>query len=400
MTRKLHHYIGGTVVPGTSGRYGDVHDPSTGEVQAVVDLAGRDEVTQAIDIAEAAQPAWAATNAQRRARILGRFVDLVRADIDNLARLLSSEHGKVVADSRGDIERGLDVVEFAMGAPHLLKGEHSDGVGRGIDTYSLRRPLGVVAGITPFNFPAMIPLWKAGPALAAGNAFILKPSERDPGVPLRLAELWSEAGLPDGIFQVVNGDKEAVDALLEDPRVQAYGFVGSTPVARVRRYLDAGVAEGADLVVDGRDLVVPGHEGGYFIGPSLFDRVTRDMSIWTDEIFGPVLCIVRAADYEEALALPSDHRYGNGVAIMTGDGDAARDFAHRVNTGMVGINVPIPVPIGYYTFGGWKASGFGDLNQHGPDAFRFWTRTKTVTSRWPSGIRSGVSFAMPLGDQS
>ncbi|MGO4956295.1 CoA-acylating methylmalonate-semialdehyde dehydrogenase [Luteococcus sp. Sow4_B9] len=501
MTREVHHYIGGSIVQGTSGRFADIYNPSTGQVQGKVALATRDEVTKAIDVAEEAQKAWGATNPQRRARILGKFVNLVRENMDELAALLSSEHGKVLADSVGDIERGLDVVEFAMGAPHLLKGEFTDDAGKGIDTYSMRQPLGVVAGITPFNFPAMIPLWKCGPAIASGNAFILKPSERDPGVPLRLAELWTEAGLPDGIFQVVNGDKESVDALLEDPRVKAYGFVGSTPIAqsiytraaelgkraqcfggaknhmvimpdadldqvadalvgaaygsagercmaisvavpvgqetadalvqkmaerakkltvgvsedpkadygplvaksaldRVIDYIGQGEAAGAELVVDGRGLKVEGHEEGFFVGPTLFDKVTTDMSIYTDEIFGPVLCVVRANDYEEALAMVSDHEYGNGTSIMTRDGDAARDFAHRVDTGMVGINVPIPVPIGYYTFGGWKASGFGDLNQHGPDAFRFYTKTKTVTERWPSGIKEGASFVMPMGDQS
>ena len=501
MTREVHHHIGGEIVQGASGRFADIYNPSKGEVQGRVALATRDEVTRAVDVAAAAQPAWAATSPQKRARILGRFVELVRENLDELAALLSSEHGKVIADSMGDIERGLDVVEFAMAAPHLLKGEYSDTVGRGIDTYSMRQPLGVVAGITPFNFPAMIPLWKCGPALAAGNAFILKPSERDPGVPMRLAELWIEAGLPAGIFQVVNGDKESVDALLEDPRVKAYGFVGSTPIAqsiytraaelgkraqcfggarnhmvimpdadldqvadalvgaaygsagercmaisvavpvgdetadalvqkmkeraekltvgasedpkadygplvaqsaldRVVDYIGQGEAAGAELVVDGRGFTLEGHEKGYFIGPTLFDKVTKDMSVYTDEIFGPVLCIVRAKDYEEALALVSDHEYGNGTSIMTRNGDAARDFATRVDTGMVGINVPIPVPIGFYTFGGWKASGFGDLNQHGPDAFRFYTKTKTVTSRWAAGAKDGSAFVMPRGDQS
>ena len=437
-------------------------------------------------------------NPQRRGRILLRFVDLVNRDLDSLARLLSSEHGKTLADSKGDIQRGLEVVEFAAGAPHLLKGEFSSDAGPGIDIHSLRQPLGVVAGITPFNFPAMIPLWKSGPALAAGNAFILKPSERDPSVPLRLAELYTEAGVPDGVFNVVNGAKEAVDALLEDPRVKAVGFVGSTPIAqyiyataaahgkraqcfggaknhmvvmpdadldqaadaligsgygsagercmavsvavpvgeetaerlvaklkdrvaalkvghsfeqesdfgpvvsadareRIEGYIQAGVDAGATLLADGRGLSVPGHEGGFWVGPTLFDHVTQDMPIYRNEIFGPVLCVVRAADYDEALELCTRNEFGNGVAIFTRDGDAARDFATRVDVGMVGINVPIPVPIAYYTFGGWKASGFGDLNQHGADAFRFYTKTKTVTTRWPSGIRHGASFVMPEG---
>jgi len=498
MVRTLHHYSGGRRVEGTSGRHSDVFDPSTGEVQAVLPLAGRDEVRAVVDNAAAAQPGWAATNPQRRGRILLRFVDLVNANIDELAALLTSEHGKTLADAKGDIQRGIEVVEFCAGAPHLLKGEFADSAGEGIDVHSLRQPLGVVAGITPFNFPAMIPLWKAGPAIAAGNAFVLKPSERDPSVPLRLAELFTEAGLPDGIFSVVNGDKEAVDALLEDPRVEAVGFVGSTPIARyiyataaangkraqcfggaknhlivmpdadldmaadaligagfgsagercmaisvavpvgqetadalvsklkeriaglrvgpgtdpeidfgpvvaasakerIEDYIRVGVDEGASLLVDGRGTAVEGHDGGFWVGPTLFDHVTADMRIHREEIFGPVLCVVRAADYEEALRLPSEHEFGNGVAIFTRDGDAARNFASRVNVGMVGINVPIPVPIAYFTFGGWKASGFGDLNQHGTDAFRFYTKTKTVTTRWPSGVREGASFIMPEG---
>ncbi|MCD5343789.1 CoA-acylating methylmalonate-semialdehyde dehydrogenase [Arthrobacter sp. AK04] len=498
MVRELSHYIGGHHAAGLSGRFGDVFDPCAGQVQARVPLAGREEVQNAVAVAEKAQPEWAAMNPQRRGRILLRFVDLVNRDLDSLARLLSSEHGKTLADSKGDIQRGLEVVEFAAGAPHLLKGEFSSDAGPGIDIHSLRQPLGVVAGITPFNFPAMIPLWKSGPALAAGNAFILKPSERDPSVPLRLAELYTEAGVSDGVFNVVNGAKEAVDALLEDPRVKAVGFVGSTPIAqyiyataaahgkraqcfggaknhmvvmpdadldqaadaligsgygsagercmavsvavpvgeetaerlvaklkdrvaalkvghsfeqesdfgpvvtadareRIEGYIQAGVDAGATLLADGRGLSVPGHEGGFWVGPTLFDHVTQDMPIYRNEIFGPVLCVVRAADYDEALELCTSNEFGNGVAIFTRDGDAARDFATRVDVGMVGINVPIPVPIAYYTFGGWKASGFGDLNQHGADAFRFYTKTKTVTTRWPSGIRHGASFVMPEG---
>ncbi|MFP5366243.1 CoA-acylating methylmalonate-semialdehyde dehydrogenase [Pseudarthrobacter phenanthrenivorans] len=498
MARELSHYIGGRHVDGLSGRFGDVFDPCTGEVQALVPLAGRAEVQNAVAVAGKAQPEWAAMNPQRRGRILLRFVDLVNRDLDALARLLSAEHGKTLADSRGDIQRGLEVVEFAAAAPHLLKGEFSSDAGPGIDIHSLRQPLGVVAGITPFNFPAMIPLWKSGPALAAGNAFILKPSERDPSVPLRLAELYAEAGLPDGVFNVVNGDKEAVDALLEDSQVKAVGFVGSTPIAqyiyataaahgkraqcfggaknhmvvmpdadldqaadaligagygsagercmaisvavpvgaetadrlvaklrdrvaalkvghslaegsdfgpvvskaakeRIEGYIQSGVDEGATLLADGRGFTVPGHEGGFWVGPTLFDNVTPDMDIYRNEIFGPVLSVVRAAGYDEALQLCSGNEFGNGVGIFTRDGDAARDFATRVDVGMVGINVPIPVPLAYYTFGGWKASGFGDLNQHGADAFRFYTKTKTVTTRWPSGLRHGASFVMPEG---
>ena len=496
--RELSHYVGGHHVQGTSGRFSDVFDPCPGRVQARVPLASGTEVADAVATAAKAQPEWAAMNPQRRARVLLRFVDLVNRTMDDLARLLSSEHGKTLADSRGDIQRGLEVVEFSAAAPHLLKGEFSSEAGPGVDIHSLRQPLGVVAGITPFNFPAMIPLWKSGPALAAGNAFILKPSERDPSVPLRLAELYSEAGVPDGVFNVVNGDKEAVDALLVDPAVKAVGFVGSTPIAeyiyataaaagkraqcfggaknhmvvmpdadldqaadaligsgygsagercmavsvavpvgqetadqlvarlqerikalkvgpsldpgvdfgpvvtaaakqRIEGYIEAGAEAGATLLADGRGLAVDGHADGFWLGPTLFDHVTPDMAIYRDEIFGPVLVVVRAADYDEALRLCSDNPFGNGVAIFTRDGDAARDFATRVDVGMVGINVPIPVPLAYYTFGGWKASGFGDLNQHGADAFRFYTKTKTVTTRWPSGIRHGASFVMPEG---
>ncbi|MER7913801.1 CoA-acylating methylmalonate-semialdehyde dehydrogenase [Streptomyces sp. NPDC096068] len=496
MVRELTHFIGGKHTAGTSGLFGDVYDPNTGTVQARVPLAGRADTEHAIADAVAAQREWGAWNPQRRARVLLRFLQLVEDERDALARLLSAEHGKTVADAHGDLQRGLEVVEFAAGIPHLLKGEFTDNAGTGIDVHSLRSPLGVVAGITPFNFPAMIPLWQAAPALACGNAFILKPSERDPSVPLRLAELFLEAGLPAGVLNVVNGGEEAVTTLLEDPRVQALGFVGSTPIAahiyataaahgkraqcfggaknhmivmpdadldqavdalvgagygsagercmaisvavpvgeetadrlvaalkervaalrigrsddpeadfgplvsrdaleRVDRYVDIGVEEGAELVVNGRGFTLPGHEDGFFAGATLFDRVTPDMRIHREEIFGPVLCVVRAADFEEALRLPSEHAYGNGVAVFTRDGDTAREFARRVDTGMVGVNVPIPVPVAYHTFGGWKASGFGDLNQHGPDSIRFYTRTKTVTSRWPSGVKEGASFTMP-----
>ncbi|TSD93922.1 CoA-acylating methylmalonate-semialdehyde dehydrogenase [Skermania sp. ID1734] len=489
--REIPHFIGGQRVAGTSGRFGDVYDPNAGQVQARVALASTDEVAAVVANAAEAQREWASYNPQRRARVLMKFITLVQDEMDSLAALLSSEHGKTLPDARGDIVRGLDVIEFATGIPHLIKGEYTESAGSGIDVYSMRQPLGVVAGITPFNFPAMIPLWKAGPALACGNAFVLKPSERDPSVPLRLAELFLEAGLPAGVFNVVNGDKEAVDALLTDERVKAVGFVGSTPIAkyiyetanahgkraqcfggaknhavvmpdadlddvadqlvgagygsagercmaisvavpvgedtanklvakltervhklnvgrsdekgvdfgplvsadaveRVNKYVQIGVDEGAELVVDGRGFKVDGAEGGFFTGATLFDRVTPDMRIYQEEIFGPVLSVVRAHSYEEALALPSDHEFGNGVAIFTRDGDAARDFASRVQVGMVGINVPIPVPIAYHTFGGWKASGFGDLNQHGPDSIRFYTKTKTVTQRWPVGIRESA----------
>jgi len=496
MVRELTHFIGGRHVAGQSGRFADVYDPNVGEVQARVPLASRAELAAAVDDAAAAQPGWAATNPQRRARVMMRFVDLINRNIDELARLLSSEHGKTVSDAKGDVQRGLEVVEFAVGIPHLLKGEYTEGAGPGIDVYSMRQPLGVVAGITPFNFPAMIPLWKCAPAIACGNAFILKPSERDPSVPLRLAELFLEAGLPPGIFNVVNGDKESVDAILEEPRIKAVGFVGSTPIAayiyenaakhgkraqcfggaknhmvimpdadmdlavdaligagygsagercmaisvavpvgertadelvrrmvprvealrvgtstdpaadygplvtreameRVKRYIDIGVDEGAKLLVDGRGYTLQGYENGFFLGGSLFDHVTPAMRIYKEEIFGPVLGITRAKDYAQALKLCSGHEFANGVAIFTRDGDAARDFVSNVEVGMVGVNVPIPVPIAYHTFGGWKRSGFGDLNQHGPDSIRFYTRTKTVTQRWTPGVKAGASFVIP-----
>jgi malonate-semialdehyde dehydrogenase (acetylating)/methylmalonate-semialdehyde dehydrogenase len=494
--RDIGHFIGGKTVKGTSGRSGDVFDPNTGEVQAKVALANKSDVEAAIANAEAAQPAWAATNPQRRARVMFKFLDLVHKEYDELAKLLSSEHGKTVPDARGDIQRGLEVVEFACGIPHLMKGEYTEDAGPGIDLYSMRQPLGVVAGITPFNFPAMIPLWKCAPAIACGNAFILKPSERDPSVPMRIAELFLEAGLPPGILNVVNGDKESVDALLTDRRIQAVGFVGSSDIAqyiystgaahgkrvqcfggaknhmivmpdadidqavdaligagygsagercmaisvavpvgqktadllmekliprveslkigpstdpqadygplvtkaalnRVRDYVDLGVKEGAKLAVDGRGFKMQGYESGYFMGGCLFDNVTPDMRIYKEEIFGPVLSVVRAKNYEEAVRLPTDHDYGNGVAIYTRDGDTARDFVNRVQVGMVGVNFPIPVPLSYHTFGGWKRSGFGDLNQHGPDSIRFYTKTKTVTSRWPSGQKEGAEFSIP-----
>ena len=492
--QELTHYLNGAHVKGTSGRFADVYNPATGEVQAKVPLAGEAELDQAVKYAMAAQPAWAAVNPQRRARVMMKFVDLLNRDMDKLAEALSREHGKTLPDAAGDVQRGLEVVEYCIGAPELLKGDFTDSAGPGIDMYSMRQPLGVSAGITPFNFPAMIPMWMFAPAIVCGNAFILKPSERDPSVPLMLAELLEEAGLPKGIIQVVNGDKEAVDAILHHPVIQSVGFVGSTPIAeyiygtgcangkrvqcfggaknhmivmpdadmdqaadalvgagfgaagercmaisvavpvgeetadrlieklvprieklkvapytagddvdlgpvvtaaakeRILGLINSGVEQGAELVVDNRDFKLQGYEDGFFVGPHLFDRVTPDMDIYKQEIFGPVLSTVRAETYEEALKLAMDHEYGNGTAIFTRDGDTARDFASRVNIGMVGINVPIPVPLAYHTFGGWKKSMFGDLNQHGPDSFKFYTRTKTVTSRWPSGIKEGGEF--------
>ncbi|MDP3860329.1 MAG: CoA-acylating methylmalonate-semialdehyde dehydrogenase [Phaeovulum sp.] len=492
--KEIGHWINGKSVTGSSGRTASVFNPATGEVQARVALASKAELDAAVADAARAQVAWGATNPQKRGRVMMEFVRLINRDMDKLAAALSAEHGKTFPDAKGDVQRGLEVIEYCIGAAQMLKGEFTDSAGPGIDMYSMRQPLGVAAGITPFNFPAMIPLWKMGPALSAGNAFILKPSERDPSVPLMLAALLQEAGLPDGILQVVNGDKDAVDAILDNETVQAIGFVGSTPIAQyiyargcangkrvqcfggaknhmiimpdadldqaadalvgagygaagercmaisvavpvgdatadalierlvprieklkvgpwtagndvdygpvvtaaakanILRLVESGIAAGAKLVVDGRKFALQGYEDGFFVGPHLFDHVTADMEIYRKEIFGPVLSTVRAKTYEEALKLAMDHEYGNGTAIFTRDGDTARDFANRVNVGMIGINVPIPVPLAYHTFGGWKKSSFGDLNQHGPDAFRFYTRTKTITSRWPSGIKEGSAF--------
>ena len=498
MVRDIRHFIDGQAFEGASGRFGDVFNPNTGEVQARVQLATTGEVDRAVQSAQAAFEGWASTNPQRRARVMFEFKRLVEANMNDLAELLSSEHGKVVADSRGDIQRGLEVIEFACGIPHALKGEYTYGAGPGIDVYSMRQPLGVVAGITPFNFPAMIPMWMFGVAIAVGNTFVLKPSERDPSVPVRLAELMLEAGAPNGVLNVVHGDKAAVDALLTHPLVHAVSFVGSSDIAhyvyqtgaahgkrvqamggaknhgvvladadmdqvvrdltgaaygsagercmalpvvvpvgkktadelrerlvaeipnlrvgvstdaeahygpvvtqahrdKVAGWIEKGVQEGAELVVDGRDFSLQGHEKGYFIGPSLFDHVKPTMESYREEIFGPVLQIVRAESFEEALSLPSQHQYGNGVAIFTQNGRAARDFAARVNVGMVGINVPIPVPVAYHTFGGWKRSAFGDINQHGMEGVRFWTKTKTVTARWPDSAleHSDSSFVIP-----
>jgi malonate-semialdehyde dehydrogenase (acetylating) / methylmalonate-semialdehyde dehydrogenase len=495
--KKIGHFINGNRTDGISGRCAEVFNPSTGEVEAQVALACKEDLRLAIAAAKRAQPAWAAQNPQKRARVMMRFVELINRHMSELAEMLSREHGKTLEDSRGDIQRGLEVAEFVIGIPHLQKGEFTEGAGPGIDMYSFRQPVGIGAGITPFNFPAMIPMWMFSPAIACGNAFILKPSERDPSVPIRLAELMIEAGLPPGILNVVNGDKETVDAILTDPDIAAVSFVGSTPVAayvygtaaahgkraqcfggaknhmivmpdadidkavdaligagygsagercmaisvavpvgaptadrlreallprvqklkigpytdgkadfgplinreaieRIRTLIGRGVEEGAELVIDGRSFEPPGHTGGFFLGPCLFDRVTPGMAIYRKEIFGPVLTIVRAAGYEDALTLATTHEYGNGVAIYTSDGDTARDFASRVAVGMIGVNVPIPVPLAYHTFGGWKRSSFGDLNQHGPDSIRFWTRTKVVTSRWPSGIKNGSEFAVPV----
>jgi malonate-semialdehyde dehydrogenase (acetylating) / methylmalonate-semialdehyde dehydrogenase len=491
----LWHFIGGQKVAGAA-RFADVHEPMTGAATARAPLATAAQTRFAVETARASQSAWARVNPQRRARVLIRFLDLLDREKDALAETLAREHGKTVADAQGDIQRGREVVEFCVGAPYLLRGAFTDSAGQGIDIHAMRQPLGVVAGITPFNFPAMIPMWMFAPAIACGNAFVLKPSERDPSVPLRLAEMMLEAGLPPGVLNVVLGDREAVEALVDDPRVAAISFVGSTSVAaqvyslataqgkraqcfgaaknhmvvmpdadldqaadaligagygsagercmaisvavpvgeqtaqalldrlvprveslrigpstdpsadfgplvsaahlqRVKDYVALGVEEGARLVVDGRNFKIQGYEQGFYMGGSLFDSVTPTMRIYREEIFGPVLCVLRAGSYEDALACVDAHDFGNGAAIFTRDGGVARDFASRVQVGMVGVNTPIPTPLAYYTFGGWKRSMFGDLNQHGEDAFRFFTRTKTVTSRWPGTAGDGASFVMP-----
>ena len=497
MADMLHHFIGGEKVAGASGRSGDVTNPATGEVARQVPLASADEMRGAIQNAAAAQPGWAAVTPQNRARVMFRFKALIEDHMEELATLASMEHGKTLEDAKGSVQRGLEIVEYACGIAQVLKGEFSENVGTGVDSYASRHPLGVVAGITPFNFPAMVPLWMFPMAVACGNTFILKPSEKVPSCALRMAELFLEAGAHPGVLNVVNGDKEAVDTLLTDPTVQAISFVGSTPIAeyvyqtgtangkrvqalggaknhmivmpdadlsqatdalmgaafgsagercmaisvavavgdavgdalverlspkveslkigpyndpdadmgplvtrahydKVKGYIDAGVEEGAKLVVDGRDFKLQGYENGNFMGGSIFDNVTPDMKIYKEEIFGPVLSIVRAKSYEDALTLVNDHEFGNGTAIFTRDGDAARDFTTRAKIGMVGVNVPIPVPVAYHSFGGWKRSLFGDHHMHGPEGVRFYTRLKTVTQRWPSGIREGAEFVMPV----
>ena len=494
--RQIGHYIDGENIAGASSRSADIFNPNTGQVQAKVNLAGTKDIKAAIASAEAAQQEWLKINPQRRARIMFAYKEILQANIDPLAELLSAEHGKVVADSRGDVMRGIDVIEFACGIPHTQKGEHTYGAGPEIDVYSMRKPLGVVVGITPFNFPAMIPCWMFGMAIATGNACIIKPSEKDPSVPMRLAELFVEAGGPKGLLNVVNGDKEAVDALIQHSTVKAVSFVGSSDIAhyvfseaakygkraqcmggaknhgiimpdanmdqavkdiigaaygsagercmalpvvvpvgkdtadrflekvipainalkigtsndpdadygpvvtgahkkKVISMIDTAVEEGAEILVDGRDFALQGYEDGFFIGPTLLDNVTPDMTTYVDEIFGPVLQIVRAETFEEAVALPSEHQYGNGVAIFTQNGRAAREFADRVEVGMVGINVPIPVPVSYHSFGGWKRSAFGDINQYGMEGVRFYTKTKTITQRWPEGETEDSAFIIP-----
>ena len=498
MPNELNHYVGGKRVKGKSGRFGDVFNPATGEVTGRVPLASADEVRAVVKVAADAFPAWAATPAAKRCQVLFKFRDLIIRHMDDLATLLSAEHGKTHADAKGSLQRGLEVVEFACGIPQMLKGEYSEAVAAGVDCYGIRQPLGVVAGITPFNFPAMVPMWMFPVAVACGNTFVLKPSERDPSVTIRLCELMSEAGLPDGVLNLVNGDKVAVDTLLTDPTVQAISFVGSTAIGeyiyatgcaagkrvqalcgaknhmvvmpdadmdqvvdaaigagygsagercmaisvvvavgkdtadtlverlapkvrglkigpytdpqaemgpvvtrqaldRIHGYIDSGVKEGAKLVVDGRGVKLQGYENGFFLGGCLFDDVKPHMKIYKDEIFGPVLGVVRSESYDDAISLVRDNEYGNGAAIFTRDGDAARDFAARVNIGMVGVNVPIPVPVAYHSFGGWKRSLFGDHHIHGAEGVRFYTRLKTITARWPSGIRTGAQFHFKSG---
>ena len=492
----IPHYIGGQRIGSVAARSLPVFNPATGEQTGTLPLATAQDVDAAVQAAKAAFPPWAATPPLKRARVMFRFRELLEAKQEALAAQITAEHGKTHSDALGEVARGIEIVEFACGIPQLLKGEVTENVGPQIDSHNLRQPLGVVAGITPFNFPAMVPLWMAPIAIACGNCFVLKPSERDPSSSLLLADWLNEAGLPAGVFNVVHGDKVAVDAILEHPDVQAVSFVGSTTIARhiystgcahgkrvqalggaknhmvvmpdadldqaadalmgagygsagercmaisvavavgdkvadalvamlaprvralaigrgdakgkdmgplisaahrdrVRGYVDAGVAEGAQLVVDGRDVKIAGGENGYFLGGCLFDRVRSDMKIYREEIFGPVLSVVRAADYEEAVKLVNDHEYGNGVALFTRDGDAARDFVSRVQIGMVGINVPIPVPMAFHSFGGWKASLFGDHHIYGPEGVRFYTRLKTITTRWPASIRSGAQYVMP-----
>jgi len=495
--KNIGHFVNGKSIPGSGSRYGNVYNPASGEVTGRVAFAGKDEVEQAVSAAAAAFPAWAATPPLRRARILFRFKELLDRHGEEISALITAEHGKVLSDAAGSLTRGAEVVEFVCGIPHLLKGSYSENVGTGVDSFSFRQPLGVCVGITPFNFPAMVPMWMFPVAIACGNTFVLKPSEKDPSCPMLLAELFAEAGLPPGVLNVVNGEKEAVDLLISHPQVAAVSFVGSSAVGeqvyrkatshgkrvqalgsaknhaivmpdadleqavdalmgaaygsagercmaisvvvavgdkvadalvdrlvdrigtlkvlpgqdpkaemgplvtgehreRVKRYVDLGVSEGAKLVADGRGLTIPGHENGFFLGACLFDRVTPGMKIYQEEIFGPVLSLVRVPDFEGALQLVNDHAFANGTAVFTRDGDTAREFARRVEVGMIGINVPIPVPVAFYSFGGWKRSMFGDYFVHGTEGVNFYTQMKTITSRWPTGIRTGADFVMPI----
>ena len=491
----IEHFVGGKIISGSSEKKGKVFNPATGEQEKEVRLASKEDLDQAVIVAKKAFEEWSLKPSLVRARVMFKFKELIEKNSDELTKLIVSEHGKVYEDAKGSLTRGLEVVEFACGIPQMLKGDFTENVGTNIDSWSVRQPLGVCAGITPFNFPAMVPMWMFPMAIACGNTFVLKPSEKDPSCPLKLAELFSEAGLPDGVLNVVNGDKEVVDAILEHKDISAVSFVGSTPIAkyiyenaaknekrvqalggaknhcvvmpdcdldqavnglmgaaygsagercmaqsvavavgnvgdklvdelskkvealkigpgmdknsemgplvtkehleRVRGYVDLGIKEGADLVVDGRDIKLQGYEDGYYIGGCLFDNVKKDMRIYKEEIFGPVLSVVRAKDFNEALNLINDHEFGNGTSIYTRDGDAGRTFANQIKVGMVGINIPIPVPVAFHSFGGWKRSLFGDQHMHGPEGVRFYTKLKTITSRWPSGVRSDPEFIMP-----
>ena len=491
----IEHFINGKIVPGVSDRKGKVFNPAIGKQESEVRLASAKDLDLAVQKAKTAFETWSNVTPIQRARIIFKYKELIEKNSDLLAKMIVSEHGKVYEDAKGSLTRGLEVVEFACGIPQMLKGDFTENVGTNIDSWSMRQPLGVCAGITPFNFPAMVPMWMFPMAIACGNTFILKPSEKDPSCPLKLAELFSEAGLPDGVLNVVNGDKEVVDAILEHKDISAVSFVGSTPIAkyiyenaaknekrvqalggaknhcvvmpdcdldqavnglmgaaygsagercmaqsvavavgnvgdklvgelskkvealkigpgmdkssemgplvtrehleRVRGYVDLGIKEGADLVVDGRNIKLQGYEDGYYIGGCLFDNVKKDMRIYKEEIFGPVLSVVRAKDFDEALNLINDHEFGNGTSIYTRDGDAGRTFANKIKVGMVGINIPIPVPVAFHSFGGWKRSLFGDQHMHGPEGVRFYTKLKTITSRWPSGVRSDPEFVMP-----
>ena len=491
----IEHFIDGKIVSGSSDRKGKVFNPATGQQESEVRLASKSDLDLTVEKAKKAYEIWSTKPPLQRARIIFKFKEVIEKNFDELAKLIVSEHGKVFEDAKGSLTRGLEVVEFACGIPQMLKGDFTENVGTNIDSWSIRQPLGVCAGITPFNFPAMVPMWMFPMAIACGNTFILKPSEKDPSCPLRLAELFKEAGLPDGVFNVVNGDKEVVDAILENKNIPAVSFVGSTPIAKyiyengaknekrvqalggaknhcvvmpdcdldqavnglmgaaygsagercmaqsvavavgnigdelvsqiskkletlkvgpgtdetsemgplvtkehlekVRGYVDLGVKEGAKLVVDGRDIKLQGYENGYYIGGCLFDQVTKNMRIYKEEIFGPVLSVVRVKDFDEAVQLINDHEFGNGTSVYTRDGDVGRTFASKIKIGLVGINIPIPVPVAYHSFGGWKRSLFGDQHMHGPEGVRFYTKLKTITSRWPSGVRSNPEFVMP-----
>jgi malonate-semialdehyde dehydrogenase (acetylating) / methylmalonate-semialdehyde dehydrogenase len=496
VANQIEHYIGGRKTKGASGLTSPVFDPSTGEQTGEVSLASSAEVANAVKVAKAAFPGWASTTPLRRARILNRFLRILEDRVDELSAVITAEHGKVFSDAKGEVQRGMEVVEFSTAGPLLLKGEVTENVGTNIDSQSFRQPMGVVAGITPFNFPVMVPMWMFPIALACGNTFILKPSERDPSATLLLAQWLTEAGLPDGVFNVIQGDKIAVDGLLNNPDVAAVSFVGSTPIARyiyetaartgkrcqalggaknhmivmpdadldhvadalmgaaygsagercmaisvavpvgketadalvakleprvrslkiglgvdkeaemgplvtrshrdrVRSYIDTGVQEGARLIVDGRDFKMQGYENGFFLGGTLFDDVLPTMRIYKEEIFGPVLAIARASDFSEAARMINEHEFGNGTAIFTRDGNAAREFAHQIQVGMVGINIPIPVPMAFHSFGGWKSSLFGDHHMHGPEGVRFYTKLKTITTRWPTDAASTAEFVMP-----